>query len=87
MNSYCRELLSPQTGIAALTLTVMKGFEAKKVDHHILFPYPCTPHNLTFYAYAPPAGIEPGCIGLQLRALTTTLRSLHRPSDKMSYLN
>ena len=30
MNSYCRELLSPQTGIAALTLTVMKGFEAKK---------------------------------------------------------
>ena len=30
MNSYCTELLSPQTGIAALTLTVMKGFEAKK---------------------------------------------------------
>ena len=30
MNRYCRELLSPQTGIAALTLTVMKGFEAKK---------------------------------------------------------
>ena len=30
MNSYCRELLSLQTGIAALTLTVMKGFEAKK---------------------------------------------------------
>ena len=30
MNSYCRELLSPQTGITALTLTVMKGFEAKK---------------------------------------------------------
>ena len=29
MNSYCRELLSPQTGMAALTLTVMKGFEAK----------------------------------------------------------
>ena len=30
MNSFCRELLSPQTGIAALTLTVMKGFKAKK---------------------------------------------------------
>ena len=30
MNSYCRELLSPQTGIATLTLTAMKGFEAKK---------------------------------------------------------
>ena len=30
INSYCRELLSPQTGIAALTLTVMKDFEAKK---------------------------------------------------------
>ena len=30
MNSYCRESLSPQTGIAALTLTVMQGFEAKK---------------------------------------------------------
>ena len=30
MNRYYRELLSPQTGIAALTLTVMKGFEAKK---------------------------------------------------------
>ena len=29
MNSYCRELLSPQIGIAAPTLTVMKGFEAK----------------------------------------------------------
>ena len=30
MNSYYRELLSPQTGIAALTLTVMKGLEVKK---------------------------------------------------------
>ena len=30
MNRYYRELLSPQTGIAALTLTVMKGFKAKK---------------------------------------------------------
>ena len=30
MNSCCRELLSPQTGIAALPLTVMQGFEAKK---------------------------------------------------------
>ena len=30
MNSNCRELLFPQTGIAALTLTVMKGFEARK---------------------------------------------------------
>ena len=30
MNRYYRELLSPQTGIAALTLTVIKGFEAKK---------------------------------------------------------
>ena len=30
MNRYYRELLSLQTGIAALTLTVMKGFEAKK---------------------------------------------------------
>ena len=30
MNRYDRELLSPQTGIAALTLTVMKGFEAKR---------------------------------------------------------
>ena len=30
MNRYYRELLSPQTSIAALALTVMKGFEAKK---------------------------------------------------------
>ena len=30
MNSYYRELLSPQTGIAALTLTVMKGLVVKK---------------------------------------------------------
>ena len=30
MNRCYRELLSPQTGIAALTLTVMKGFKAKK---------------------------------------------------------
>ena len=75
MNSYCRELLSPETGIAALTLTVMKGFEAKKVDYHIFFPYPYTQRNLPLYTSAPPAGVEPGCVGLQLRALTTTLRS------------
>ena len=30
MNSYYRELLYPQTGITALTLTVMKGLEVKK---------------------------------------------------------
>ena len=30
MKRYYRELLSPQTGIAALTLTVIKGFEAKE---------------------------------------------------------
>ena len=30
MNSYYRELLSPQTGIAAQTLTVTKGLEVKK---------------------------------------------------------
>ena len=30
MNSYYRELLSPQTGIAAQTLTVMKNLEVKK---------------------------------------------------------
>ena len=87
MNRYYRELLSPQTGIAALTLTVMKGFEAKKVVYHIFFPYPYTPRYLPFDAFAPPTGVEPGFIGLQLRALTTTLRSLHRFCDKMSYLN
>ena len=48
MNSYCRELLSPQTGIAALTLTVMKGFEAKKVNYYSFFLYPYTPRILSF---------------------------------------
>ena len=38
MNSYCRELLSPQTGIAAPTLTVMKGFEAKKEQFLYILP-------------------------------------------------
>ena len=49
MNSYCKELLSPQTGIAALTLTVMKGFEAKKDKFLYVLPksiYPAYPSIL-----------------------------------------
>ena len=38
MNSCCRELLSPQTGIAALTLTVMQSFIAKKGCSAHIFP-------------------------------------------------
>ena len=87
MNSNCRELLSPQTGIAVLTLTVMKGFKAKKVNHHVFFPYPYIPRITPCFAIAPPTGVEPGCVGLQSGALTTTLRSLYQLRDKLSYLN
>ena len=50
MNSYCRELLSPKTGIAALTLTVMKGFEAKKrmiPVHSAYIPLYCVGYSST----------------------------------------
>ena len=43
MNSYYRELLSPQTGIAAQTLTVTKGLEVKKY---------CLTHDLPISAYS-----------------------------------
>ena len=38
MNSCYRELLSPQTGIAARTLTVMKGLEVKKYGMTYFLP-------------------------------------------------
>ena len=90
MNSYCRELLSPQTGIAALTLTVMKGFKAKK---------DCFPHFLPISVYSAYSFIQhirtSGGSRTRLRwfavnrlsTLTITLCSLHQSSDKMSYLN
>ena len=87
MNSYCRELLSPQTGIAALTLTVMKGFEAKKDIYHTFCLYPYTPRILPVFRFAPPPGVEPGCLSMQLDGLTSALQSLYDLSDKMSYLN
>ena len=54
----------PQTGIAAPTLTVMQGFEAKKKnDSRICILYPSILHILPFHALAPPVGVEPGCHG------------------------
>ena len=51
MNSYYRELLSPQTGIAAQTLTVTKGLEVKKhcLTHHLpLSVYSTNSSNVRF---------------------------------------
>ena len=40
-----------------------------------------------YYAFELLAVVEPGRDCSQLGALTVTLRSLHQPIDKMSYLN
>ena len=85
MNSCCRELLSPQTVIAALTLTVMQGFKAKKDWFMYIRPfsvysaYSTNLHSCT-------SGGSRTRVWL-LGVLTVTLRSLHPSLDKMSYLN
>ena len=66
----------------------MQGFfEARKKDPRTFFPYPSILRNLTFHAFALPAGVEPGCDDYNLSTVTLILRSLHLPIGKMSYLN
>ena len=66
----------------------MQDFEAKKKNNpRICFPYPSVLRIFPFHSFAPLAGIEPGCDGWQLGAITITLRSLHQLIDKMLYLN
>ena len=89
--SCCHVIAILQAGIAAPTLTVMQGFEAKK---RLLreFPYPflhtaSVVRILSFHAFATQARIEPGRGGWKPSTITTTLRSLQQCNDKMSYLN
>ena len=74
-------MLSPQAGIAALTLTVMQGFEAKKDSYEHLLPGSC----ITFAQ--PICEANPGAEGRELSVLTTKPPSLQHSSDKMLYLN
>ena len=81
----------PQAGIAALTLTVMQGFEAQK---RLLrtFPFPFLRslsifHMLPFQAFVTEALVEPGCDGWKANVLTTRLRQSIQCSVKMLYLN
>ena len=81
----------PQAGIAVPTLTVTQGFEAKK---RLIYATPSSILRiasilciLSFHAFAPLAGFEPGCDGWKLSAVTITLRILLQFTDKMLYLN
>ena len=91
MKSCCHVIAIPQAGIAAPTLTVMQGFKAKKRFIRAIPPPILRTASvlriLTFHTFAPQAGIEPGCDGWKLSAVTITLLSLHQLEDKMSYLN
>ena len=91
MKSFCHVIPIPQVGIAAPTLIVMQGFEAKmRLLRAIPSPILHTASIFRirpFHAFAPQAGIEPGCDGWKLRAvITTTLRILHQLVDKTSHL-
>ena len=63
----CHVIAIPQAGIAAPTLTVMQGFEAKKRLFHA-YPYPFLGtasllHIFPFHAFSTQAQLEPGCGG------------------------
>ena len=73
-------MLSPQAGIAALTLTVMQGFEPKKDNYIHLHPGSIT------YAQSIRES-NPDAEGRELSVLTTRPPNLQICSDKMSYLN
>ena len=75
-------MLSPQAGIAALTLTVMQDFEAKK-DSYDIFQDPA--YCITFAQ--PIWELNPDAEVRELSVLTTTPPSLHHCRDQMSYLN
>ena len=89
--SCCHEIAIPQARIAAPTLTVMQGFQAKK---RLLraFPFPVLHTASTlrirlFHMFATQARIESGCDGWKANVLTTILCSSQHCNDKMSYLN
>ena len=89
--SCCHVIAIPQAGIAAPTLTVMQGFQAKKKRLLGAFPFPLL-HTasvlriLPFCMFVTQARIKPGCNGWKANALTTrpTLRSFRQCSYKMS---
>ena len=89
--SWCNVIAILQSGIAAPTLTVMQGFQAKKdFSVHFAFPVLCTAsilRILPFHAFAIQALIEPGCDDWKANALTATLRSSQQCNTKMFYLN
>ena len=53
----------------------------------LFFPYSSILRILTFHAFTLPAGVELRYDGYNLSAATITLRTLHQPIGKMSYLN
>ena len=57
----------------------MQGFEAKKRKIRVYFSL--------IHLFCVFLRVEPGCDGYNLSAVTITLRSLHQPIGKMSYLN
>ena len=89
--SFCHVIAIPQAGIAASTLTVIQGFEAKKrLLRAFPFPFLLTAsilRILPFLAFATQALIEPGCRGWKPSTIATILRSLQQRNEKMSYLN
>ena len=90
--SCCHVIAIPQAGIAAPTLTVMQGFEAKKkyCSVHFLFlvlSIASILQILPFYAFVTQVRIELGCDGWKANALTTTQHQLQQCNDKMLYLN
>ena len=52
-------MLSPQAGIASLTLTVKQGFEAKKDSYVHFLPGSC----ILYHIFTAHPQIEPGCRG------------------------
>ena len=76
-------MLTPQAGIAALTLTVMQGFEAKKKIAMYIFQVPA--YCITFAQ--PICELNPGAEVRELSVLNTTPPSLKHYRDQMSYLN
>ena len=88
--SCCHVIAIPQAGIAAPTLTVMQGFEAKKNLRAFSFPFLSTAsilHILSFHAYVIQVRIETGCGGWKANAVTTTLRQSQQRNIKMPYIN
>ena len=77
MNSYYRELLSPQTGIAAQTLTVMRGLEVKKDGLTRNLPISVYAAYYSNVRIRTSAGSRTRFVGMQSGTLTILLHSLY----------